>query len=295
MDTLPDRPNALEAAGTVGYLYWESPRPILGVGPLGPVEPNNPTMEYPGEVAVQLDAQGRLRSFRAVPPRTDSAAPMSSPDWSALFSAAGLQIEQWTPSDAQWTPMFYADSRMAWTGALPYAPNDPARIEAASFRGKPVSFVVVGPWTSPEPVSGFAGGIQRGQTAAAYGFFAVFILVLGSTAAFFARQNLRLGRGDRRGATRVMLFTLASWAISWLAIEHHVGSVDELLLAGAFVGLFLPSSVCCGSSTSRSSPSPAGDGRGCSSPGTASSRATSAIRWSGAMYPSARRRAWLSC
>ena len=30
--------------------------------------------------------------------------------------------------------------------------DDPARIEAASFRGKPVSFVVVGPWTSPEPV-----------------------------------------------------------------------------------------------------------------------------------------------
>jgi serine/threonine-protein kinase len=100
--------------------------------------------------------------------------------------------------------------------------------------------MVIGPWTSPEPVRGLAGGVQRGDPTATYGFLVVFLLVLGSTAAFFARQNLRLGRGDRRGATRVMLFTLASWGISWLAIEHHVAGVGELLLIGAFVGLFVP-------------------------------------------------------
>jgi serine/threonine-protein kinase len=239
-DTLSDRQNGLEAAGVVGYLYRESPRPLLGVGPLGGVEPNNPVMEYAGEVAIQLDGQGRLRSFRAVPPRTDSDAPVASTDWPALFSAAGLEIEQWMPSDPQWTPVFFADSRVAWTGTLPYAPNDQARIEAASFRGKPVSFVVVGPWTPTNQVQGFTGGVQRGSSSAIYVFLVFIFLVLGSSAAFFAHQNLRLGRGDRRGATRVMLLTLTGWTISWLAIEHHVASFGEVALAAAFIGLFIP-------------------------------------------------------
>jgi len=38
-----------------------------------------------------------------------------------------------------------------------------------------------------------------------------------------ARRNLRLGRGDRRGATRVALLYLAVRMLVWLFVEHHNG------------------------------------------------------------------------
>ena len=277
-DTLPDRPNAVEAAGVVGYLYRESPQPLLGVGPVGGVDPDNPTMEFPGEVSVQLDGQGRLRTLRAVPPRIESDTVASPIDWSVLFSEAGLDIAQWKAVDPEWTPPFYADTRNAWTGNLPYSGSDPVRIEAASYRGKPVSFAIIGPWTLPTPARGLYAGVELPTQA--YALTAVLFLVLGSAAVFFARRNLRLGRGDRRGATRLMLVALGLWTLSWICIEHHVASLSEWLLIAAFVGTFLPAVGLLWSFTSRLSRSRGDDGLRCSSRGAASSRETGEIRWS---------------
>jgi serine/threonine-protein kinase len=55
-------------------------------------------------------------------------------------------------------------------------------------------------------------------------------MLLIASAVFFARQNLRMGRGDRRGATRLMMTTLAIWLTGWALIEHHVGTAGEWLL-----------------------------------------------------------------
>jgi serine/threonine-protein kinase len=55
-----------------------------------------------------------------------------------------------------------------------------------------------------------------------------FVLIVGATygviagGLFWARQNLRSGRGDRRGATRLMFAYLFLLAVSWLLGEHHV-------------------------------------------------------------------------
>lgn len=163
----------------------------------------------------------------------------STVDWSVLFSEAGLDITNWNPIDPRWTAPFYADTRMAWIGALPVAANVQVHIEAAAYRGRPVSFVMVGPWTSPVSVRGFAAGAQAPDPRVAAGA-TLLLVVLGTAGGFVARRNLRLGRGDRRGATRVMLFTLGCWFVSWMAVEHHVADVGEVLLVAGFAGMFLP-------------------------------------------------------
>ena len=50
----------------------------------------------------------------------------------------------------QWAPPDYADVRAAWTGPHPTVKDVTLRIEAAAYRGKPVFFDVIGPWTDPE-------------------------------------------------------------------------------------------------------------------------------------------------
>ena len=53
-----------------------------------------------------------------------------------------------TPVSADWSsrPCF-ADERVAWEGQLPELPDQPFRVEAAGFAGKPVYFVIAGPWS----------------------------------------------------------------------------------------------------------------------------------------------------
>jgi len=46
-------------------------------------------------------------------------------------------------------------------------------------------------------------------------------------AALLARHNLRLGRGDRRGALRLASFVFAGTLLDWLLTTHHIPSLAE--------------------------------------------------------------------
>src|SRR5205823_4948761 len=98
---------------------------------------------------------------------------------------------------SQRNPVSYADTRAAWQGVLSERLG-PVRIEAASYGGKPVSFEVVGPWTVSE--KGMVS-LPAGQQAVSIIGQVVLIVLPIAGGAFFARRNLRLGRGDQRGAT----------------------------------------------------------------------------------------------
>ena len=50
-----------------------------------------------------------------------------------------------------------------------------------------------------------------------------------------ARRNLRLGRGDRRGAFRLAAFVFAAWAVAWLFGAHHVPNFAEFALFMEFL------------------------------------------------------------
>ena len=170
-----------------------------------------------------LDSRGRLRRFEAVPPQREAAnEPAPPPDWSALFAAAGLEPARFTAVKPEWVPPQPFDARAEWSGALPWAPATKVRVAAAAFRGRPVYFEVLGPWSlatrMAEPIPGDTA--RRVADAA----FAILFTALLLAALVFARRNLRAGRGDRHGAyvLGAIAFSVELYCCLWRS--HHVWS-----------------------------------------------------------------------
>jgi hypothetical protein len=208
------------------FWYRQSPRPLeapilTGLGY------DNPPLQFSGEISVILDTEGRLVSFAAVPPQKHSSAGTAPvPDWSVVFAEAGLDFSQWTPAEIQSTPPFFADTRAAWQSSPSSRPGAPDRVEAAAFLGKLSAFRIIGPWTQE-------GGMEIFQPPAALLIaLAVFILIIVAVIAggiFFARRNLRLGRGDRRNANHLAFFAAGTIMILWILGAHHVLTAGEAI------------------------------------------------------------------
>jgi serine/threonine-protein kinase len=85
---------------------------------------------------------------------------------------------------------------------------------------------------------------QASPTAASrvvrFGAGLIFLLTFGGALAL-ARHNVRSGRGDRRGATRVALFVLGVMAVSWVLGARH--STELLTEFNRFRGDFLASQL----------------------------------------------------
>ena len=63
---------------------------------------------------------------------------------------------------------------------------------------------------------------------AALGIAILLLLSMLVIGAMLARRNLRLGRGDRRGAFRLAAFVFGAWAVAWFFGAHHVTNFAEL-------------------------------------------------------------------
>ena len=223
---------------TGAFVFWYrgSPRPlaagnIFSPRPLaGMVWTDDPPLDVSGMTLVELNPLGRLTHFIAIPPQVESPAGLApSPDWGLLFSAAGLDPSKWPPAQPTWTPPIYSDARAAWTGSIAERADIPMRIEAAAYRGKPVYFELIGPWTRPERMQPYQ---RTGGERAVIAIITVLSLSVLIVSAMLARRNLRLGRGDRRGALRLAAFVFVASMVAWFFGAHHVPSVSEL-------GLFL--------------------------------------------------------
>ncbi len=106
------------------------------------------------------------------------------------------------------------------------------RIEAAAYRGRPVYFELIGPWTRPERAQPYEPTAR--EQVFVVSFIALWILML-LVGAMLARRNLRLGRGDRRGAFRLAAFVFAAWAVGWFFGTHHVPNLSEFVLFMEFL------------------------------------------------------------
>lgn len=235
------------------FWFWQSPRYLETNGADHVVQTNyissDPPLNIPGMVKVVLDPRGRLIYLEAVPPEVEHRPlPVAAADWGALFRAAGFDPAHFTPAAAQWTPPAGFDARAAWTGSYPpHTPRTPLRIEAAAWRGKPVYFDAFGPWRKPLRTEGFPMPAEaRGVVAV----LAVLRLLLLAVAVLLAWRNLRMGRGDTRGAFRLAIFVFACDSIKRLVIMHHVPAALEetyvmqglslaLLNAGALWSLYV--------------------------------------------------------
>jgi serine/threonine-protein kinase len=241
--TIPSIRNFRELASARPHPWWffyrQSPREMVPLHSSLRVRADDPPFEVSGMVSIGLDARGQLVRFRAAPPQVEiHPSPVSVPDWKPLFAAAGLDPARFTSSVPRWLPSEPFDARESWDGSYAESPEVPIHIDAASWRGRPVSFEILGPWSRPLRMQEVrqAAGLHIREAAILFMIFSVLV-----TTVLLARRNLRMGRGDRRGAFRVALFCGAATMLSWLFLAHHVSSpADESgsLLRGVASSIF---------------------------------------------------------
>jgi serine/threonine-protein kinase len=217
------------------FWYRQSPRPLVSIQPSGKVYWSKPGLDVTGMAGATYDTEGRLLRFYSIPPQREAepAQPPPAPDWSLLFSEARLDPASFRAVPPQWTPPFYVDTRAAWEGSWPGRPDIGVRIEAAAHRGRPAWFEIVWPWTRPERMESYAWPKAK---LVRHAIFMTVMLVLVGSAAFMARRNLVLGRGDRRGAFRVSLLLGGVGIVSWALGAHNVADWNAqigLVMRGA--------------------------------------------------------------
>jgi eukaryotic-like serine/threonine-protein kinase len=220
------RPNLLY------YWYRQSPRELQASSSKGIVTPEDPPMTTPGMTSVHVTGTGDLWRFFAVPPQKDEAAGTAPAgtapapvDWSPFFAEAGLAPSDLKPVEPEWSPPTYADARAAWLGHYADTPEWEVRVEAASYRGRPVAFQVIWPWNRPLLMRPFEEGTA--------GRIANRIIVSLIASAMFgglvlARHNIRQGKGDRRGAFRLALAIAVIDLVGGnLRAAHHANAFEE--------------------------------------------------------------------
>jgi hypothetical protein len=235
-DKTPERWNALATDRPSPVLFWyrQSPRQMrpegfFASGGAGRVTSFDPPMDKVGMVSVVVDMRGRLVGFQAVPPQRDppvsAAPPAPAPDWSPLFVAAGLDTASFHSAAPEWTPLAWGDARAAWTGSFAGYENIPVRIEAASYRGKPIYFDLIYPWTEPDRSTPYLPALSQKIWTVTLCFFFFAVLIGG---VLIARHNLLLGRVDGRGAFRLGSFIFVVFLAMWALRAHHIAALDEI-------------------------------------------------------------------
>ncbi|MFO0838388.1 MAG: serine/threonine-protein kinase [Phycisphaerae bacterium] len=203
----------------IGLWYRQSPRELIPVGTSAQVGAEDPPMQVSGEIRMRLDTRGHLWTLKAIPSdQSPTSEPVQTVDWRPLFAAAGLEFSEFDTVEPEWTPSTYCDTRAAWRQRGEAA--DALRVEAGALSGR-ISFVrVIGPWTEPTR-SDSSDTATRITLSSAL----VVIMVLGTliAAGALAMRNLRLGRGDRRGAMRLAVFAVCSGTAAWAFSAHPAG------------------------------------------------------------------------
>lgn len=226
-DVSPARWAGLEHGSPAALYFWyrQSPQPLVPFSGHN-VTPTDPPAVVAGLATVLVDTVGHLARLTVVPPGVEhGVVPTSSPDWSALFAAAGLDLAHFHPVTPSWLPPQYADTRFAWASGGADRTAHEVRVEAASYHGRPTWFRVVRPWETPSRDQPFESG------GAIVVFVTVLLIVVVGGGGWLAWRNLRAGRGDRRGADRLALFVLMVGLTSAAVVTHHVPSIGgELLL-----------------------------------------------------------------
>jgi len=210
----------LTPQGIDGQVSWGSPAP------------------NPGDVSVAVDLRGRLYALRVTPWWPDAGAETPEADWGLLFELAGLDMGRFETATPTTRPASFADTRRAWTGTLPDYDDRPVRIEAAALDGRPISFSTI---ISSDMRWSDAGGEPPEVATGVFGAAELLILLILAVAIlgamYLALRNLRLGRGDQKGAFRLAAFVFAMRMLHWALAGDHVAHLALLRpLAVAFSG-----------------------------------------------------------
>ncbi len=212
------------------FWYRQSPDPLTALAfhtdllTPGIVDRQDPPPLLSGMTHVELDHRGRLTWFETIPPqRQDTPTRVAPVDWKPLFAFAGLDSSRFQATEPLWNWLAASDTRAAWTGVWPES-GRPLRVEAAALGGRPVAFMLAGPWQNPwrmPPPS----PARINATVVALFVLAISILVAAGLLAF---RNLKSGRGDRRGAARLGIFVSIVLLGLWVCQVHLAASLGLL-------------------------------------------------------------------
>jgi hypothetical protein len=199
----------------VEFWYRQSPQSLETIHTPFQVNKKDPALFYSGETEVGLDSAGRLNYFAAIGPQDSPPAVPPQPDWQALFANAEVDWSHSHAIPATWLPDVPSDQSFAWESVTG---GRTVRVAAATYRGRVVFFRVFAPWYAPDRLAATQGPTNR----FGFAFFVVCALAVLILCLLFARRNLKLGRGDRRGALRsAAVFFAAVWI--GLALSSHYG------------------------------------------------------------------------
>lgn len=235
----------------IRFWYRQAPRYLLatrwfegGNIFLGMVTRDDPPQTVSRMTYIELDTQARLLHLEVAPLQIDERPSATTFDWNLLLAAASLDPAKLTATEPKWVPPAMSDARAAWIGTWPGSPRVPLRVEAAAWRGQPVYFEMIGPWTIPKRMDEPKATPDR----TAGGVMGITFLSLLMASVYLAHRNVRLGRGDQRGALRLSAFVSITVLTASMLAAHHVPSSEEFaliftllpraLLSGAIVWLF---------------------------------------------------------
>jgi predicted Ser/Thr protein kinase len=217
-ETSPDRFEKIRTGQPVTLYFWYRAGPRYLVPNAGnEVNYFDPPNDVSGMTSIALDVRGRMIEFQAVPPQVEVKTTQNIPtDWSTLFAEAGLDISNYKEIESQWTPPVFADERRAWEGKQIDHAEIPVRIEAAAFHGQPVYFNVVSPWEKPwRQTERASAGVL--DIILAVTFFGLLLAAL-----VVARYNLKVGRGDTKGAFKIAVFVFSVITLARFIDAYHV-------------------------------------------------------------------------
>jgi hypothetical protein len=213
------------------YWFRQSPRELNPDGFWSPsftpgvVSFSDPPTVVSGMINVQLDPDGRLLLFQAIPPeKEEHPQPARSADWLPLFNAAGLDFAQFHSVESSWDSLASADTRAAWDGVWPGS-GRPLHVEAAARRGKPVFFSLIGPWTKPSRMPRDAQ-TSADKTGQILGLCIALVIIAASL--FLAYRNHSRGKSDQQGALRLASLVFALELSICLFRSHFVRTFDTI-------------------------------------------------------------------
>ena len=208
----------------------------------GVVEFDDPPAFQSGMVNLTLDTYGRLTYFQAIPKEFEAnPPPASNIDWKPVFAAAQLDLAQFHSAEPHWVSLAAFDSRAAWEGIWPGS-DRPLRIEAAAWRGKPVYFSLVGPWTTPTRMQNSSTKVGQRISQIMRVVLSILLLLGGI---WIAWRNYANGKGDTRGALRLSGGVFGIELSIWVCRHHFIPTIATLgrLVLAMSTGLFLSAVV----------------------------------------------------
>jgi len=196
----------------------ESPS-LLIAQPTGEVTEDNPPPVVAGMLQANINGDGRLSWFEAVPLEADAIPPVTP---ETVFQAAGFDSAKFTPKAPEYHERFAHDEQLSWTGPHPSIPGVTVNIDAAWWKGRVTMARAELRFPGPPRAAG------NPQPA----WIEWLITVANAIGIFFgillARRNWRTARSDRKGALRLAWVMLIVGFVIWLGKVHPVPDSNML-------------------------------------------------------------------